>query len=526
MRSSRAVRTVALLTICTLTAAACGSTVPALQQQAVEVAQDELGGGLATTGTPELPPGARINKKGQVVSAGGEVLGTAEEFGLDPNTGAPLAADGGSDSPDGSDDGGSGKVDQAASAAGAPGVTSSKIYFGIPYSESGPANQAAFGASLDADARKPYNAMIEIVNKQGGLFGRQVEPIYYKLDAASSQPIDQQEQAACAHWTEDNEVFAIFSSSDVLRECAKRAGIISTTTSDGTSLPEDFQEYPTYFESSSLNLVRVGPVTVGGLHRQNYFGTDPKIGFVLWDEPTYRASLEQGYVPALQQKGLKMATEPAYITSPQTAGDLAGSSADINSAVLRFQTQGITHVFLLDGPAGVCGGACLSALFFRRADSQEYFPRYGLNANNQARIGLSAGLYPARQLRRSVAVDWGDFDKSYDEGWKVNQARERCYELMREAGVPMDNANRMHWARAACEQMWLFQHVQQILGKAPLSINNFMVGINKVGSSFASTSAFAVHLSESQHDGVAAARNMKFVDSCTCYKWTSDPYRV
>ena len=526
MRSIRAARMVALLAISCLTAAACGSTVPVSQQQSVEVAQDELGGGLATTGTPELPPGATINKKGQVVSADGEVLGTAEEFGLDPNTGAPIAADGGSDSPDGSDDGGSGKVDASTSAAGAPGVTSTKIYFGIPYSESGPTNSAAFGASIDADARKPYNAMIDVVNKQGGLFGRQVVPLYYKLDAASSQPIEQQEQAACSHWTQDNEVFAIFSSGDVLQECAKRAGIIITTTSDGASLPEDFETYPTYFESSSLNLVRIGPVTVNGLHRQGYFGSDPKIGVVLWDEPEYKASLERGFLPALQQKGLQMATEPAYVTAPQTASDLSATSADINSAVLRFQTQGITHVFLLDGQAGLCGGACLGVFFFRRADSQEYFPRYGLNANNQARVGLDEGLYPARQLRRSIAVEWRAADETYDEGWKPNQARERCFEIMRDAGVPLDNANRQHWARAACEQMWLSQLVQQILGKAPLSVNNFMAGINRVGSGFASPNAYGVNLSPTQHDGIAAARNMKFVDSCTCYKWTSDPYRV
>ena len=512
-------RTFALSVVTVLFVAACGSTVPVSEQQAAEIADDELGGDLVA-GTPELPPGARINKKGQVVSADGEVLGTAEEFGLTTGSDGGVAAGNGG-SPELS---GGGSGDEVAAAA--PGVTASKIYFGITYFEAGPVNQAAFGESLDADPRKPYNAMIEIINKQGGLFGRQIEPIYYKIDAASSQPVEQQQQAACSHWTEDNEVFGILAGDDVFKECAKRAGIFNTTSSDGASLPDDFQNYPTYFESSSLNLVRVGPVTVTGLHRQKYFGTDPKIGFVLWDEPNYRASLEQGYLPALRKKGLEMATEPAYVSAPQTAGDLSATSADINSAVLRFQTQGITHVFLLDGQAGLCGGACLSTFFFRRADSQEYFPRYGLNAYNQAKTGLSAGLYPARQLRRSIAVEWADFDESYDEGWKVNQARERCYELMREAGVPLDNPNRQHWARTACEQMWLFQLVQQLLGDAPLSTNNFMVGINSVGSRFQSPNAFAVHLSETQHDAVAAARNMKFVESCTCYRWTSDPYRV
>ena len=515
MRSNRAdARTVALLTLAALTAVACGSTVPTSQQQATEIAGDELGGDLTTE---QLPPGARVNKKGQVVSASGEVLGTAEEFGLDPETGTPIASGGGSDDPGDSDD--------DASVASAPGVTATKIYFGIPYAEAGPTNSAVFGEALDNDARKPYNAMIDHINKQGGLFGRQVEPIYYELDAGSSQPIDQQEQAACAHWTEDNSVFGILSGGAILQECAERAGSIATFPS-GASLPEDFQTYPHYFETSGINLIRVGDVTVEGLYREGYFGTDPKVGIVAWDLPEYRAALEQGYVPGMKEKGITMATEPAYVSAPQTAGDLAAASADVNSAVLRFQTQGITHVFLLDGPAGLCGGACLTTLFLRRADSQEYFPRYGFNGNNQVKTGQSAGLYPARQLRRSVVVEWNDADESYDEGTKLNAARERCYQLMRDAGVPLDNANRQAFARFACEQFWFFQLIESILGRAPLTSDNFMIWVNKVGWGFQSPNAYGVHYSSTQHDGLAAARNMKFVDSCTCYQWTSDPYRV
>lgn len=514
---------VALLSVSLLTAVACGSTVPASQQQAAEISEDEFGGDL-TAETPQLPPGARLNKKGQVVSADGEVLGSAEDFGLDPDTGAPIASgDDGSDEPSGSDNGGT--DNGGAVAADAPGVTSTKIYFGIPYAQAGPTNQSIFGEALDNDARKPYNAMIEHINKQGGLFDREVVPLYYELDAGSSTPIDQQEQAACSHWTEDNEVFGILSGGDILQECAERAGAIATFPI-GASLPETFQTYPHYFETSGINLVRVGTVTVEGLHRQGYFGRDPRVGIVAWDLPEYREALERGYVPGLKQKGITMATEPAYVSAPQTAGDLAATSADVNSAVLRFQTQDITHVFLLDGPAGLCGGACLTTLFLRRADSQEYFPRYGFNGNNQAKIGQEQGLYPTRQLQRSVVVEWADADESYDEGYKLNQARERCYKLMRDAGVPMDNANRQAYARFACEEFWFFQMIESVLGRAPLTSDNFMVALNKVGWGFSSPNAYGVHFSSTQHDALSAARNMKFVESCNCYEWSSDPYRV
>ena len=520
MRNIRAeARVVALLTISILTAA-CGTTVPLAERQAAEISEDELGGDL-TAGTPELPAGAHVNKKGQVVSADGEVLGTAEEFGLTTGSGAhaPVAGEEGPGELSGG--GGSGP----AAATSAPGVTATKIYLGMIYQETGPANQAAFGAAIDSDARKPYNAMIDLVNKQGGLFGRQVEPVYFKIDGASSQTVDQQMQAACSHWTEDNEVFAILFGGDIPRQCAEKAGGISTYT-DGASLPEDFQTFPHYFETSGLNLVRVGPVTVNGLYRENYFGKDAKIGVVTWDDPIYRESLDRGYMPTLEQRGISLATETAFITSPQNAQDLAATSADINSAVLRFQSQGITHVLMIDGPSGACRSGCMGALFMRRADSQEYFPRYGFNANNAAKAGQEAGLYPPRQLRRSVVVEWSDADKFYDEGYKLNKTRERCYALMRDAGVPLDNAQREADARMACEQFWFFQLLESILGEAPVTPDNIMVAVNRVGSGFSSPSAYAVHFSPTQHDGIAAARNMKFDDSCTCYKWVSDPYKM
>ena len=168
----------------------------------------------------------------------------------------------------------------------------------------------------------------------------------------------------------------------------------------------------------------------------------------------------------------------------------------------------------------------MGALWMRRSDSQEYFPRYGFNANNAAKAGQEAGLYPARQLRRSVVVEWSDADEFYDEGYKVNKTRERCYDLMRKAGVPLDNDQRMADARMACEQFWFMQLLESILGEAPLTPDNIMVAVNRVGSSFPSPNAYAVHFSPTQHDGIAAARNMKFDDSCTCYQWASDPYRV
>ena len=520
-------RTLALLTAALLAATACGTTVPPeVQQQIQQASGNELGISTATT-APGLPPGAHVNAKGQVVNAQGEVIGDAEDFGLSAGPSGSGGAPGGVGNATGPAGAGSGSGGggEGAAAAG-PGVTASKIYIGVPWSDAGAANEAFTGAQLNSDARKPYDAMIEEINKAGGIAGRQVAPIYKEVSATSSETSDQQDQAACSRWTQDYKVFAMVAASDILRECAEKAGAV-TLSPVSVSVPEDFQRYPHYVEISGMDLYRVGDVTVTGLDREGYFSGGAKLGVVLWDEPNYRAALENGYMPALRKRGIRLATEPAYISSPQTADDLAAASADVNNAVLRFQSQGITHVLLLDGNTPLCRGACLGTLFLRRAESQAYRPRYGFNPGNSPAAAQEAGLYPSEQLRRSISVEWTDADEAADEGWRLNKARERCYEIMRKHNVPLGNANEQADARSACQTLWFLQMVINV--KMPGDVINadaFIQGVNALGWGFASPTSYAVHFSPTQHDGIAAARNMKYVTSCECYRYVTDPYRV
>ena len=505
-------RGMALLVVAAFIAAACGSSVPApVQEELGEVTAGEEGLSVEEG----LPPGATVNKKGQVISASGEVIGTVDESGNFTSTSSASGTTTGG--------GGGGGAPVAAPGEWGPGITDSKIYIGVFYANAGAANQTAFGTAIDADARKPYTAMAEWVNARGGILGRQVEILYYELKA--EQDINQQAQAACSHWTEDNEVFFFFGAdaNGIMRECAHEAGGVMPLPG-GSSLPGDFSTYPNYFEISGLNFYRAGNVTVKGLNNEGYYD-DAKLGIVLWDHPDYKAALENGYLPELRKIGVSLHTEPAYISPPQQLQDVAASAADVNSAVLRFQSEGVTHVMILGGPTGVCAQGCSEILWFRRAEQQNYRPRYGLNANNIAIEGRAANLYPEEQLAGMVSVEWADFSEFYDEGWKTNQARERCYAIMRDKGVPLGNVNEQGNARQACEQFWF------VLASLPhldgtLNAPAFTAAANRLEWSFQSPQAYAIHISPTQHDGTSAARNLEFDAGCDCFKWLSKPYRV
>ena len=414
--------------------------------------------------------------------------------------------------------------------ASLPGLTATTLFFGAAYNiNQGAANGSIGGGGAGgSDIRDAYNVMVNLINSQGGVAGRKLAPVYFGYDASSSQTADQQGQAACSRWTQDHKVFVILAGQlPIERECAKKAGAVEYWAPAGSnSLPETFTQYPHYVEITGLNMVRLGAVTIDGLARQGYFNRGAKIGIVAWDDAAFHQAVDRGFIPALKRHGLNVATQPIYIHSPQTVQDLAGATADVNNAVLKLSTRRVDHVMLLDGPVGVCGGGCLGFEFLNRAKAQHYQPRYGFNDNNLPVDSLDAGLYPPDQLRGSIAVVWGDDVKSKDAGWRENSTRARCETLMRQHGVDMSNINARAAAIEACDEMWFLQAVVAKLGPTPLTADAFIAGVNALGDSFASPSSYGIHLSSQQHDGIGAVRTIEFVDSCTCYRYTSDPYRV
>ena len=418
---------------------------------------------------------------------------------------------------------------RAVSKAFGPGITATSVRIGAFYIE----NQAAANAALGAggvgggDARNAYNAMIGEINRTGGLGGRRIVPVYYGVDATSSTPIDQQLQQACARFTQDTSVFAILPlPNEIMLRCAKRHGAFSLASGLASPfVPKTFRDYPNYVETGTVNLVRLSSVTVEGLHKQSYFAKGNRIGVVAWDYPNYHEAVERGIRPALKALGHDFATQPAYITPPQTLNEAGGMTAALSNAVLRFSTEGINRVMLLDGPAGLCGVGCITAFFMRAAQSQRYYPRYGLNDNNGPVALYQAGLLPADQLRGSLAVGWMDHDKTYDVGWRVNPARERCYDFMRRKGVSMGDANQQQNARAACDELWFLQAAVN-RPEGVLSVAGVMSWVNARRYGYNSTQTYETHFSTRQHDGVAAARRYRFDDACECFRYTSKPYRL
>ncbi|HVE98501.1 MAG TPA: hypothetical protein VNA12_04910 [Mycobacteriales bacterium] len=409
------------------------------------------------------------------------------------------------------------------SSAVGPGITADKVYFGtLYYPDAAVANAGlgAEGASVP-DQREFYDAVIEDVNKRGGILGRKLEPLYYEFRATSNQPADAQYQAACDHWTKDNKVFAIVWRGRIMQECAMKAGTLALS-GDGEAGPT-YARVPNLVDPSHVRLERLGRATVSGLDRDKYFAPTPewptgRVGLLTWDDPSYKFGITDGYLPGLKALSIKPAIDTRYIAPAQTLNAITDASAAVGSAVLAFKSAQVDHVLIQDGSAGLFGMGGLTLLFLQHAEQQDYYPRYGFNANNVPGFEI----YPPAQQHGMLAVDFSDYTPRHDEGIAPNPARERCFKIMRENGISLSGTNAMATAAGACDGVWFLETLLE-RATAP-TLRGALDAATSLGTSYVSPNVYGTRLAPNKRDGGELARNAKFDDACRCMRYTTKPY--
>lgn len=487
---------------------ACGSTVQTTGAVA-GAANDSLT--VPGSGAPSAPAGDGLSvpAAGSSAAAAGSLgttgsttaVGTGTTTGSTTTSGsAPVTSGGGS----------TGIVPSRA-----PGVTASKVYLGIGYSSQTASVDRAIGASGAApsyDSRDVVNAVIDYANKHGGFAGRQAQAIFFNVNLSEDK--NNQDQAACAQWTQDNKVALIESdSSTILDACAEKAGALAAGTGTGAT----FRQYPHLIDSDGIALERLGAATANGLYRAHYFAG--KLGLLTWDDPRYRATISAGYMPVLNSHGIKV-WDTRYISVPQQAGAIADMSAAVSSAVTKFRAEGIDHVIIQDGPAGVWAGTGLTLEFMNQAKSQHYYPRYGQNAYNSP--GWS-GL-PSDEMNNALAISDTDLDSKFDKGWHTNQDREKCFKIEADAGYPVhsSNVNDEGLAGQYCDMIFLFQRAMNSV--SVISNDTLVKAVEGLGTSFGSAFVYGSKFFAGRRDGSDMVRTEIYHQSCSCLDFLGKPY--
>lgn len=491
-----------------LALAGCGTTVP-VTSQASSVQQ---GGGLglpADTGTG-IPTGAL---EGGAPGSGGRAA---------PGSGRGAAGQVGGT---GSGTGGATQAPAAGPHGSAPalrgrGLTATTVTIGMPV----PTGEQAFASSLGISGagssityQDAMRAVLADINASGGVLGRKVQVYFHEFDTAAY--IANQAQVTneiCSDFRDDHPVFAVVFPipTQQLRECLAAMGTPLVGGSGvGGIVPAAAYEHrggSWFYAPNAITTERLAELFIASLVQRDFHqkwdtaagepgGIAPvKLGVIHADTPDAKA-LYDAYERELKKHGLRYTDRITY------AGNLQAGVAATQNAVLKFRSDGITHVY----------GA--SAFFLQAAENQGYRPRYaylpGLGALGVANV-------PARQMRGALTVGWTpttDVNQGEDPG--DTPAAAACRAVMKGADIRPASRNDEHIVRTVCDLGYAFQ-VAMRAGGTP-SVEGLRRGFESLGTSFRPALTFRAALGPRRHHGVDSVRDMAFDTACGCLEYTS-----
>ncbi len=511
-----------------LLAAGCGSTVQSSLSSAPGGTVPGVGGSVGTTGGGSgdsglSAPGSGGSAAGGGSAVGGSLPGGSTAGGGTGSTGG-TGTTGGTGPSGNTGGGGSGPV---ASQSNGPGVTATTINVGIPYDPDASSADAALGAANlnPGDTKAEDQAVVDYINGHGGIAGRKLNPIWYKASVKNSEQTTDQQM--CAQWTQDNKTFLFETGgTPIMDQCAANegavlldSGVIAIETS------AILHQFPDDLDLSGTTIDDSMRYTINGLAKQGYFANGAKVGLVTWNDPEFSWSIQNAADPALSAHGLHN-IPVAYITPPESYGDLGATSASVSNAVLKFRSEGINHVILFDGAVGVNSAGVLVLEWMQQAQSQHYFPKYGLNSTGG--FTTLASDVPKQQMVGSEGVGWEPFTDLAQADYppsKYASNTKLCLQIMSKAGQAQSSNNARGIQVGICDFFFFFKDALSSV-KGSLNESTALSAINAIGTSYPVMGTFGININSQHHDGVELVRNTVFVPSCTCYRYTSRPYNA
>lgn len=494
--------------------AACGTTVPLTQSGTAAAGGNQslgqgqglgspLGSGLPTTGATSGPFGP------------GTTVGTAAP-------GTTVGAPGYQPAP--------GQVGTSTASGGVsgPGVTARQVYIGFIYDKNaGAVNKAAgIGSITSGDTKAEQNAVVNDINKHGGVAGRQLVPVFANFDSESSQTLDQQYAAICQQFTHDQpRVFAVDGVGvESYRKCIAKAGVSMLSDSLPSLGQAEFNRYPGMIELGYPNLDRLAAYYVKPLVEQHYFspwntvtGTAApsgvvKVGILTYNDIIFSHAVDTYLVPSLKRLGYTPIVEK--VAQVTTASDYGAQGAAVSSAQLTFAQNGVTHVIPFESNGG------LSELYLAAARPQNYYPRLGISSASGTQALFDAGVADKKQIQGATGFGWIpglDVHANYnpDNGPYSNANRRYCLNVMKANGIVFDSSNAQGIALGICAELYLFKTA---LDKTPQQIvmGTFLRQVDTLGTSYQAAGSLGEQFGPGRHDPANLAYHWRWYDDCGC----------
>jgi hypothetical protein len=522
----RVIRRPLIAACAVLLLAGCGSTVQQLSGPAANTGQ---GLSVPTTGPSGVPLPGTSTGPGGTVPAGSN---PGSNPGSVPAGSVPTTGGGGSDPA---------TVHTVNGVPQGIGVTSNKIYVGITYETNGDKLNAAFGATgiSQGDPKGDAKAVVADINAHGGIAGRKLVPVWWELNAESTDTYADLDEQQCQRFTQDNHVFATTNAgiTDNFIACMSHAGAMLINS--GQILRPDqtlLNQFPYYFEAGTLTTDRLFQQLPRSFTSLNYWsGWDPnlgrassttptKIGILTLDQPEWSRPLKSVLLPELKAEGHKVApSDVIAVPVPQSTSQESSVLNAISSAELRFRQDGVNHVILLDAAGD------LLIFFSRAAQGQHYFPRYGLSTASGMQTVESGHDVDPSQLNGAVGFSWDpNLDLVPSAAAKYEPARTKACLTMIDKRTGQSLASEPNAAGIAvsyCDTLYLLKYAIEHAGVS-ITRDTVSAALQRLGYSYPSAGFLQEFYGPARHDGVEVGWNMKWDGSCSCTKYVGSDFRI
>jgi len=346
-----------------------------------------------------------------------------------------------------------------------PGPTDSAgqtgpIKVGFMYSLNDAAASAGVDNNQTVNPGNVVHALVDSYNKAGGFAGRHIDPVYEELKS-SSNDYEGDLAAACASFTQDNHVAAVFVALGLFSEsfysCLAQAGVPVISTDTGPDL-YDARRWPLLVTPdemlSDTRLVQV----VDRLHASGWLTSRDRMGVVIEDCPLNQRIFANSLRPELQRLGITVAAT----ASPhcfQRISDLGTISAQMGNAVVQFRQRGVTKVIVVSAAQE----GTMTYEFMLAAGNQSWYPGYALSSSSFATTLQTQSGVPEREFENARGIGWvPPSDSVKHSEWTDTSSTKDCTARVHKQGLRPVSANDTLTAQSICDTFRLYDATLRI----------------------------------------------------------------
>jgi ABC-type branched-subunit amino acid transport system substrate-binding protein len=432
-----------------------------------------------------------------VTGNSGNGTGTGPASGAGPASGTgqgPSAGPGNAVSSSGTETSGPGTA--AIPSGPVTGVTSSEIKVGIGLIDVGAAKQ--FGFNFDIGNEKArYQALIDRLNRQGGIAGRKIVPYFESFPATDPTTAS---QADCLTWTKDDKVFAVLVESQLptaAEVCIIGQGATPLITTQGTE--------QAYYANGLLWTTQASDNRILDDEADYLAGNGSLKGKtigVLSGDGTDEQAVDNALIPRLSSLGYKVKDVEVV---PSDAGGVQRQPI----AISNFKAAGVNFVI-------VASNVVLAGPFVEAANRAGFNPTYALSDFNNEINDQVANYYPP-SFQGTVGLSTHRFPE-YRDGAPFTSTDQACLNVIHPVDskvLPPTNAA-FEEAMGNCAVFDVLVDGLRGAGAAltQASFLSALSGLSRFGIPATQDGSF----SATQHDAVDYEQPVSWQKSCECWK--------